>query len=88
MTDPALDRKKAVALEYDGEHAPVVTAKGEGVIAEKIIEMAKENGIHIDENPLLVEALGDVSLQDEIPVELYKAVAEIIGFVLSQQAKG
>ena len=77
--------KQAVALKYEAPQAPVVVAKGEGVLAEKIIEAAREHGVFIKENPLLAQALGAVELDDEIPVELYTAVAEIIGFVLSLQ---
>jgi flagellar biosynthesis protein len=73
----------AVALKYDfGEGAPVVTAKGRGHVADKIIETAAEHGIAIEENPVLAEALSKVDLETEIPVPLYKAVAEVIGFVL------
>lgn len=75
--------KKAVALHYDQKQAPKVVAKGEGVIAEQIIKAAAEHGIYIQENPLLAQALGAVELDEEIPVELYTAVAEIIGFVMS-----
>jgi flagellar biosynthesis protein len=73
----------AVALKYDfGDGAPVVTAKGEGHVADKIIEMAREHDIAIEENPVLAEALSKIDLDTEIPVPLYKAVAEVIGFVL------
>ena len=77
--------KQAVALKYEAPQAPIVVAKGQGKLAEKIIEAARENGIFIKENPLLAQALGAVEVDDEIPVELYTAVAEIIGFVLSLQ---
>ena len=83
--DDASFIKRAVALKYEAPQAPVVVAKGQGVLAEKIIEAARENGVFIKENPLLAQALGAVELNDEIPVELYTAVAEIIGFVLSLQ---
>lgn len=73
----------AVALKYDfGDGAPTVTAKGKGHIAEKIIETARENGVAIEENPILAEALSKIDLETEIPVPLYKAVAEVIGFLL------
>lgn len=86
MNQPADQVKKAVALEYDGASAPTVTAKGAGDLAEKIIQTAEEHGIHIDNSPMLVEALSDVELNEEIPVELYQAVAEIIGFVMRTKA--
>lgn len=75
--------KRAVALHYDHKDAPKVVAKGEGHIAEQIIAAAAAHGVYIKENPLLAQALGAVELDEEIPVELYTAVAEIIGFVLS-----
>ncbi len=75
--------KRAVALHYDHKDAPKVVAKGEGYIAEQIIAAAAAHGVYIKENPLLAQALGAVELDEEIPVELYTAVAEIIGFVLS-----
>lgn len=77
------DPRVAIALKYDfGDGAPTVTAKGRGAIAEKIIETARENDVAIEENPVLAEALSQVDLDQEIPVPLYKAVAEVIGFVL------
>lgn len=75
-------RQVAVALEYDGESAPRVTAKGRGEIARKIIETANEHHVPIQENALLAEALSQVELDDHIPIEMYQAVAEVIGFVL------
>lgn len=73
----------AVALKYDfGDGAPVVTAKGKGHIADRIIETARESDIAIEENPVLAEALSKIELESEIPVPLYKAVAEVIGFVM------
>jgi flagellar biosynthesis protein len=79
----------AVALDYEigTRTAPVVVAKGRGHIAEKILEIAKENGIVIETNPMLVEALSGVELDDHIPRELYEAVAEVIGFVLRTRRK-
>ncbi|NOX09867.1 MAG: type III secretion protein [Gammaproteobacteria bacterium] len=70
----------AVALHYDGEEAPRVTAKGGGDIAEKILEIAKKNNIAIEENEQLVRVLSQVNLGDEIPENLYIAIAEIIAF--------
>jgi flagellar biosynthesis protein len=72
----------AVALHYDRKGAPRVTAKGKGAIGRKIIEVAKANDIPIEENEVLAGALSNVELGDEIPVELYKAVAEVLVFVL------
>jgi flagellar biosynthesis protein len=72
----------AVALHYDKTGAPRVVAKGKGSIGSKIIEVAKANNIPIEENEVLAGALSNVELGDEIPAELYKAVAEVLIFVL------
>lgn len=74
--------KKAVALKYERskDRAPRVTAKGARKIAERIIELAREKGIPITEDPDLVGALMKLDLQEQIPEELYKVVAEILAF--------
>jgi flagellar biosynthesis protein len=72
----------AVALHYDRSGAPRVVAKGRGTLGEKIIEVAKANGVPIEDNEVLAGALSHVELGDEIPAELYKAVAEVLIFVL------
>jgi flagellar biosynthesis protein len=74
---------KAVALLYDKEKsdAPKVIASGKGIIAQKIIETAREAGIHIQEDPNLVEILSKVPVGEDIPVELYQTIAEILSFV-------
>src|SRR6202041_3917796 len=72
----------AVALHYDRTGAPRVVAKGKGSLGAKIIEVAKEHGVPIEENEVLAGALSNVELGDEIPAELYKAVAEVLVFVL------
>jgi flagellar biosynthesis protein len=83
----SMDEKKAVALKYERykDSAPKVVAKGKGAIAEKIIEVAKQHGVYLKEDPTLVEVLSGLELYEEIPEELYKVVAEI--FVLIYQAK-
>ena len=75
-------RQLAVALHYDRPGAPRVVAKGKGAIGAKIIEVAEEHGVPIEENEVLAGALSNVELGDEIPAELYKAVAEVLVFVL------
>jgi flagellar biosynthesis protein len=72
----------AVALEFDGENAPRVTAKGRGELAQTIIDTARAHGVALDENPILAEALSHVELDEHIPEALYQAVAQVIGFVL------
>ena len=79
---PKKESKLAVALQYDRKGAPRVTAKGTGAIGKKIIEVARANDIPIEENEVLAGALSNVELGEEIPVELYKAVAEVLVFVL------
>ncbi|KNF08795.1 hypothetical protein CLPU_5c01020 [Gottschalkia purinilytica] len=75
--------KLAVALQYDSENdeAPVVIAKGKGDIAEKIIEKGNEEGISTFENQELAESLMMLNIDEEIPEELYTAVAEIMLFI-------
>lgn len=79
----------AVALRYEQEKdsAPVVVAKGRGLLAERIVEIAQENDIVIDTSPELAQALSGVEVDQQIPVELYQAVAEVIGYVLRTQKK-
>lgn len=76
-------RQKAIAINYDHQQAPTLTAKGQGLIAEQIIALAKEHDIHIHESPELVEVLLRLELGDEIPESLYRAIAEIIAFAYS-----
>lgn len=80
MTDK--EKKLAVALQYEAEGAPVVTAKGEGTIAEQIERLAKEAGVPIEQNPMMAEALSQIEVDQEIPIELYQAVAVLIGFIM------
>lgn len=76
-------RKKATALQYDQlqNNAPKISATGQGLIAENIIEKAKENNIPILEDPSLVELLSKLNINETIPEELYHAVAEVFAFV-------
>ncbi len=81
MTSTAM-RRTAVALEYADPGVPRVTAKGHGDIADKIVQTARTAGVSIEENPALAEALSRVELDEEIPEALYRAVAQVILFVL------
>ncbi|GEN34123.1 EscU/YscU/HrcU family type III secretion system export apparatus switch protein [Aneurinibacillus danicus] len=76
-------RKSAVALRYEpGEgEAPRVIAKGRGHVAEKILEQAEAHGVPVQQDPSLVEVLASLELNEQIPVELYQVVAEILAFV-------
>lgn len=79
----------AAALKYDGKKdaAPRVTARGRGVIAGKIIELARKNGVPIKNDPALVQILSKLDIDEQIPTEIYKAVAEILAFVYSVNEK-
>lgn len=75
-------RRKAAALKYEMNfEAPVVTAAGMGVIADRIIEKAKDADVPVVYNKELTDLLCNVDVGDAIPSELYEAVAEIIAFV-------
>jgi len=80
---------KAIAILYNENDAaaPRVVASGKGVIAEKIIATAREAGIHIQEDANLVELLAKVPLGEQIPVELYQTVAEVLAFVYRMNEK-
>jgi FlhB-like protein len=75
--------RKAVALRYERgkDRAPRVVAKGERLLAERIIAIAKTHNIHIHEDPDLVAVLAALDVTREIPESLYHAVAEILAFV-------
>jgi flagellar biosynthetic protein FlhB len=74
----------AIALRYErGMSAPICVAKGVDLIARKIREVAEAHGIPVVENPPLARALhGTVEIDQEIPQEHYRAVAEIIGYLM------
>jgi flagellar biosynthesis protein len=77
-----MSRKRAAALKYEkGYSSPVVTAIGYGDIAEKIIQKAHESNIPLIENEELVNNLCKLSVGQDIPSELYQAVAEIIAYI-------
>jgi flagellar biosynthesis protein len=72
----------AVALLYEKPHAPRVVATGRGEIGQAIIDAARAHGVPLEQNSALAEALSTIKLEDEIPEELYRAVATVIGFIL------
>lgn len=89
MSRPADKRQQAVALAYQtGQAAPTVVAKGRGLLAEAIIEKARQAGVYVHESPELVALLMQVDLDQHIPPELYLAVAELLAWVyrLEQEA--
>jgi flagellar biosynthesis protein len=75
--------KKAIALRYDPqqESAPVLIAKGQGYLAERIVELAREHGIAVQQDPALVELLMKVDLSEQVPPQLFAAVAKVLGAV-------
>ncbi len=75
--------RKAVALKYEpgSSAAPVLVAKGQGQVADRILEKAKESGVPVQEDSSLVEVLSKLDIDQEIPAELYTLVAEILSYV-------
>ena len=86
---PKFVKNKAVALRYDNEssRAPVVIGKGEGLIAERIIALAREHDIPIHADADLVEILSRLKMNEEIPPETYILVAEILAFIYRTNEK-
>ena len=75
-------RKAAAALRYDvGDGAPVLVAKGRGVVAERILEIAAANDVPVHEDGKLAGALVTLDLAGEIPPNLYRAVAQVLAFM-------
>lgn len=76
-------RRRAVALRYDAarDAAPTVAATGQGILAERIIAIARAHGVHVHEDPDMVALLAKLDLNTPIPPELYAAVAEVLAFV-------
>lgn len=79
--------QQAVALSYDGKHAPKVVASGEGLVADEIIALAKASGVFIHQDPHLSNFLRLLELGEEIPKELYLLIAELIAFVYMLDGK-
>ena len=75
-------RRRAIALEYDGEAAPRVSATGQDALAERIIAVARKHGVPMVENNELAVLLAQLDLGDEIPETLYLCVAQIIAFAM------
>lgn len=82
MTRDDSHRPTAVALTYDDKSpAPRVVAKGYGTLADTIIETARQHGLYIHESPELVNLLMQVDLDEQIPPELYVAIAELLAWL-------
>ena len=75
-------KKQAIALQYNpGDEAPTIVASGMGIVADKIIEKAKESDVPLYEDSKLANTLSKLEIGDMIPPELYGVVAEILVFV-------
>ena len=74
-------RKQAVALAYGSNPTPILTAKGDEVLAERILEEAREHGVLIAQDPQLLQLLSRIEVDQEIPPELYTAVAVLLSWV-------
>ncbi|WP_277962099.1 EscU/YscU/HrcU family type III secretion system export apparatus switch protein [Pseudomonas sp. RIT-To-2] len=85
MTDKA--PRQAIALTYDGQQAPTLSAKGDDELAEAILAMAREYEVPIYENAELVKLLARLELGDSIPEALYRTIAEIIAFAWNLKGK-
>ena len=79
--------KFAIALEYDGEQAPVVTAKGHQDIAEEILRIAQTENIPVYEDRELSALLEQLDLGDHIPQSLYVVIAEVLSFAYRLSGK-
>lgn len=76
------ERKTAIALEYEpGDQAPKVVATGQGLIAERIIDVAKESDVPVHKDEKLARSLSVLDIGEYIPPELYSIVAEVLVFV-------
>lgn len=81
---PAANGKRAVALQYGvDDAAPVVVASGMGYLAEKIVDVAQENGVPVYEDDSLATMLSQLKLGQAIPPELYQAIVEIYVYFLN-----
>jgi len=78
----------AVALHYNGNGAPRVVAKGGGVVADRILETAREHTIPLQEDAALAASLSRLDLGTEVPRELYVAVAHVLAFAWAVTGKG
>ena len=82
-------QKKAVAIRYQPikDRAPKIAAKGSGLMAERIIEIAREHDIPVKDDADLVEVLSKLDIEEEIPGDVYVVVAELLAFVYSVNGK-
>ena len=82
------ETRRAAALSYkQGHYAPVVVARGKGIVAEAIIACAREAGVYVHESPELVKLLMQVDSDQFIPPELYRAVAEVLVWLYAMESE-
>jgi len=81
MSEKQVTRAAAISYDPDENSAPVLAAFGEGYMAEKIVAVARESGVPVLPDPSLSSMLSKISVGDEIPEELYEAVAKVLIFV-------
>lgn len=79
--------RQAIALSYDGQQAPTLSAKGDDELAEAILALAREHDVPIYENAELVRLLARLELGEQIPEALYLTIAEIIAFAWQLRGK-
>lgn len=87
MNSPDKKPDQAIALKYDGDNAPTVTAKGDDELADAILAIARQNDVPIYENADLIRLLARLELGDAIPESLYRTIAEIIAFAWHLKGK-
>jgi flagellar biosynthesis protein len=81
------ENRAAAALQYDGDSAPRLVAKGRGELAEQIIALAQQHGVYLHEDAMLAQTLQQLRLNQEIPRKLYVAIARVIAFAYFLQGK-
>lgn len=81
IPESLLNASQAIALKYDGESAPKISAKGKEELAQAIIQLALEHQVPIYENASLMHWLAQLEIGDEIPEQLYRVIAAILAFV-------
>ena len=86
--EKSLSKQKAVALKYPrGAQAPFVIAKGNGLLAKRILEEARSNDVKIEENTPLVEFLSEVQVGSLVPQEAWEILAQIFSVILAEEEK-
>lgn len=76
-----------IGLQYDGNNSPTVSSKAEGFAAETLIEMARQQGIYIHQDPELLEKLAHLETGDGIPPALFVIIAELLAYAYLLQGK-